>query len=72
MSDTVPVRCKGFQWIGQEWTSCDGCGQPYWEHDYDQRIDRNKGPFDDDPWIYEPISEESKVRAKTHYLKSET
>lgn len=61
-------QCKGFQWIGQSWEHCDGCGQPYWEHDCMEGIDRDKGPFDQDSWIYQPISEESKARVKAHYL----
>lgn len=59
--------CKGFRWIGQSFEHCDGCGKPYWEHAYDERFDRSKGPFDEDCWIYEPISEQSKAAVKARY-----
>ena len=29
--------CPGFHWIGQPITSCDRCGRPAWDHDYDMR-----------------------------------
>lgn len=25
-------QCFAFRWIGQPFSSCDGCGRPYWEH----------------------------------------
>lgn len=64
---SAPV-CPGFQWIGQSFEHCDGCGEPYWEHEYDQRIKRDKGPFDDDLWDYVPISAESKTKVKARYV----
>ena len=27
--------CPAFQWIGQPLTTCDACGEPYWEHTHD-------------------------------------
>lgn len=30
--------CPGFQWIGQPFTSCDGCGKPAWEHEGELRL----------------------------------
>lgn len=27
--------CYGFEWIGQPFTSCDNCGQPYWLHTHE-------------------------------------
>jgi hypothetical protein len=57
--------CKGFQWIGQSWKHCDGCGQPRWEHDFDEQLKKGSGPFDSE-WEYVPISDERKaaMRAK--------
>ena len=26
--------CYAFQWIGQPWSSCDNCGNPYWKHSH--------------------------------------
>lgn len=49
-SDSVPawVRpdgvCPAFQWIGQPLTSCDSCGQPYWDHTHEAKPDGG-GPF---------------------------
>ncbi|MFE7744412.1 hypothetical protein [Nocardia sp. NPDC057455] len=34
----MSVKCLGFQWIGQPFTSCDSCGKPYWEHTHDERM----------------------------------
>lgn len=28
--------CPAFQWIGQPFTSCDNCGQPYWNHTHEE------------------------------------
>ena len=28
-------NCPGFRYIGQPITSCDGCGGPIWDHDFD-------------------------------------
>ena len=61
--------CKGFQWVGQSFEHCDGCGEPYWEHTHDQQINRDKGPFDEDPWLYVPISNESKAKVKARYRR---
>lgn len=46
--------CPGFAWIGQPITSCDNCGKPAWDHDYDQRVDRDASPFAHDGWKYVP------------------
>lgn len=61
------AECKGFQWIGQTWDSCGGCGGPYWYHTHIERAKRDAGPFDDGPPEYEPISEKSKQRMKRFY-----
>lgn len=50
--------CSGFQWIGQSFAHCDGCGAPYWEHAFDEQLNRDKGPFSPDAWVYVPISPE--------------
>jgi len=25
-------ECYAFQWVGQPFSSCDNCGNPYWKH----------------------------------------
>jgi hypothetical protein len=60
------VVCKGFQWIGQEWDSCAGCGRPYWEHTHMENRARDSRPFDDE-WEYELISDWAKARMKARY-----
>lgn len=30
--------CPGFQWIGQSFATCDGCGKPAWEHGGEMRL----------------------------------
>ena len=62
--------CKGFQWIGQSFEHCDGCGEPYWEHTHDQQFNRDKGPFDEDCWLYMPITDESKAKVKARYASN--
>ena len=32
VSPWTGLECFAFRWIGQAPTSCDGCGQPYWDH----------------------------------------
>jgi hypothetical protein len=58
--------CQGFRWVGQSFASCDGCGQPYWEHECDTKLKPGAGPFDDEPFDYVPISDARRaaVRAK--------
>lgn len=67
-------RCPGFQWIGQSLRYCDGCGQPFWEHDYLQVLNRDKvtSPFADDDtcWKYEPISDGDKAAARSRWANS--
>lgn len=61
-----PVLCKGFQWIGQSFASCDGCGKPYWEHDYDAQIKRDRPhPFGDDAIEYVPITPKQRAACKS-------
>lgn len=59
--------CKGFRWIGS--FKCDGCGLPFWEHTHDTLIKPGAGPFDDDPFVYVPISDETKARVKAKWGK---
>jgi len=67
-SVTTRKPCKGFRWIGQSWKHCESCGEPYWEHTYDERIKPNAGPFDEkDCWEYVLISEEVKAKVKARY-----
>lgn len=65
--EAAVMKCRGFQWIGQSLEQCNGCGAPYWEHAHMEEFDRDKGPFDEDCWLYEPISEGAKVRMKAKY-----
>jgi hypothetical protein len=30
--------CRGFQWIGQSFATCDRCGKPAWKHEGVQRL----------------------------------
>jgi len=50
--------CAGFQWIGQSFAHCDGCGRPYWEHTHDRQIQKDAGPFDLGGWVLVPITPE--------------
>lgn len=58
--------CPGFQWVGQSFQYCDGCGEPYWDHQYDCQIDRDSGPFGT-RWKRKLISKESKARVKARW-----
>lgn len=58
--------CKGFQWVGQDWDTCHGCGQPYWEHSCMEHPAEGSGPFDE-AWEYRPISDEARARMKARY-----
>ena len=40
-----PRGCDGFRWIGQPFTSCDGCGRPAWEHKGMQVLKEGSSPF---------------------------
>jgi hypothetical protein len=33
--NSAEPACDGFKWIGQSFASCDDCGQPYWDHEFD-------------------------------------
>lgn len=57
MTNDRPV-CEGFQWIGQTFASCDGCGHPYWEHTHDSQIKRDGTPFGPNQWALVPITPE--------------
>jgi hypothetical protein len=53
-----PGVCKGFWYIGQPITSCERCGFPVWDHDYDSRFDNPFGSPDDErfvPWPEDTI-----------------
>jgi hypothetical protein len=50
-----PEHCPGFKWIGQPYTTCDGCGKPAWEHEGEMRLrDRDVFPLDPDAWELRP------------------
>ena len=68
-ADPPPPKpeCKGFQWVGQSFASCEGCGQPFWEHTYDTRMRSGAGPFDDDPFEYVLITDEQKAACKAKW-----
>lgn len=59
--------CRGFQWVGQSFASCDGCGLPYWEHTHDTRMRDGAGPFDEEPFDYVPITDAQKVACKAKW-----
>lgn len=60
-------ECRGFQWVGQSFAHCDGCGQPYWEHTHDTRMRDGAGPFDEDPFDYVLITDEQKAACKAKW-----
>lgn len=37
-AEAAPEACRGFQWIGQSFATCDGCGRPAWEHEGELRL----------------------------------
>lgn len=45
--------CPAFQWIGQSFAHCDGCGKPFWLHSHESRV--VGGPFSG-RWRHIPIS----------------
>jgi hypothetical protein len=59
--------CRGFRWIGQSFTHCDGCGLPFWEHTHDTVLKPGADPFDDDPFDFVPISHEQAARVKARW-----
>ena len=63
----MTIACKGFQWVGQTFASCDRCGQPYWEHTHDSRMREGPGVLDADPWEYVPITDEQKAACKARW-----
>lgn len=67
LRDEEPKACKGFQWVGQSFASCDGCGQPFWEHTYDTRVKHGAGPFDDDPFEYVLITDKQKAACRAKW-----
>lgn len=46
--------CQGFAWIGQPMTSCDRCGRPAWDHDYDEHWGGDLAPFGTGGWLLVP------------------
>lgn len=50
--------CPAFRWIGQSFTSCDGCGKPYWLHSHDARLPKGAGPFGPTRWRHVVITRE--------------
>jgi hypothetical protein len=65
-TDTAVTDPHGFRWVGQSFASCDGCGQPYWEHDYDERPGPGSRPFNA-RWVYVPITDEQKAAVKARW-----
>jgi hypothetical protein len=37
--------CPAFRWIGQPFSSCEQCGQPFWEHTHEVRGIPRVSPF---------------------------
>jgi hypothetical protein len=54
-SEPAP-ECRGFRWIGQPFTSCDGCGRPAWEHEGVMRLHDGAAitGVDSDVWELRP------------------
>lgn len=53
-------RCVIFQWIGQSFSYCDGCGRPRWEHLYDPPYGGARPLFhvkqrNYNGWFWEPV-----------------
>lgn len=49
--------CETFHWVGQAFSSCDRCGEPYWEHTYRQGMGKNwnqkiKIPFEEKQQVF--------------------
>jgi hypothetical protein len=61
--------CEAFQWVGQSFASCDGCGRPYWEHSHIEQAGEGSGPFAPE-WVRVPITAEDayQVRRKWEQL----
>jgi hypothetical protein len=37
--------CPAFRWIGQSFATCDGCGEPYWDHTHELTLAHDAKPF---------------------------
>lgn len=61
-----PETCRGFVWVGQSFAYCDGCGHPYWEHDFIQVLSGN--PFTGTV-ERTPISADAKAAVKARWGK---
>lgn len=56
--------CPAFRWIGQAFTSCDECGQPYWDHTHEEIAAPGSRPFGARfRHVYVPQEKRAKVRA---------
>jgi hypothetical protein len=53
--------------VGQSFASCAECGLPFWEHTHDTRLKPGAGPFDDEPFDYVLISDETKAKVKARW-----
>jgi hypothetical protein len=52
---SVTPGCPGFQWIGQSFATCDGCGRPAWEHEGEMRLREGaKLTGSEDDWELRP------------------
>jgi hypothetical protein len=61
------VPCRGFQWFGQSFASCDRCGLPYWEHTHYERIRRGANLFDLDAFELVLIMPDAAARCKAEW-----
>lgn len=60
--------CRGFKWIGQAFSACDGCGHPFWLHTHEERLAPGAHPFGPaSDWIQMPISQERKVAVRAKW-----
>lgn len=53
------MACQAFEWVGQPWSSCDGCGRPLWEHEQEYGVGGRAGKvIDVDPDMAERIRQQ--------------
>lgn len=57
--------CPAFRWIGQPFSSCEQCGQPFWEHTHEVGPAEGSGIFSvRERHVFVPPALRQRVRAK--------
>lgn len=60
--------CAGFQWAGQQLSTCEGCGHPYWEHTHEELPLSNAGPIGPaSDWIQVEITDGQRATARAKW-----